>query len=159
MASVLASRRFWEQTGVRCVRTFAQAAGGVLGVSAAGGISANWQQALSVGGAAAVIALLMSLEGIEELPAENAEDRAVDEMLARHHIASGDPLPPLPATSTTASSTTVASSPAAYVPPPTTIAPPPPPVSTMSPKFAPASPAPVTSPVTTSGYPGPGDPA
>jgi hypothetical protein len=155
--SILASRRFWEQTGVRCVRTFAQAAGGVLGVSATGGISANWQQALSVGGAAAIIALLMSLEKIEELPADTAEEAAVDAMLKAQGIDSGAPLPPLPAASPTTPATTVAASPSSYVPPTTT---PPPPVSSTQPKFTPASqPSVPTAPATTSGYPSLDDPA
>jgi hypothetical protein len=154
--TILMSSRFWQQTSVRMVRTAAQAAGGVLGVSATGGISANWQQALSVGAAAAVIALLMSLEKIEELPPDTAEEAAVDAMLATQGIDSGAPLPPLPQTSSTTPATTVTNAPNSYVPPTVTIAPPPP-VSSTQVNYVPAS-APVTSPATTSGYPTLGDP-
>jgi hypothetical protein len=156
----LGTRRFWEQTGVRLIRTFAQAAGGTLGASATGALQADWKQALSVGGAAAVIALLMSLEKIEELPADTAEEAAVDAMLAKQGIDSGAPLPPLPQTSSTTPATTVAASPASYVPPTATYVPPPSPVSTTPPISAPvySSSAPVTAPATTSGYPTLGDP-
>jgi hypothetical protein len=154
--TILMSSRFWQQTLVRCVRTAAQAAGGVLGVSATGGISADWKQALSVGAAAAVIALLMSLEKIEELPATSAEDKAVDDMLKRQGIDSAAPLPPLPQTPVTPGTvpTTVTNAPNSYVPPKTT---PPPPVSSTPPTYAHAS-APATSPDTPSGYPALGDP-
>jgi hypothetical protein len=135
--SILTSARYWQQTGVRCIRTFAQAAGGVLGVSATGGINADWQQALSVGAAAAAIALLMSLEKLEELPPDTAEEAAVDAILHANGVASGDPLPPLPAPPTAATTTTQAH----YVPGWQTT--------------PPAS----TAPVTTIGYPTLGDPA
>jgi hypothetical protein len=155
--TILMSSRFWQQTSVRLVRTFAQAAGGTLGASATGALQADWKQAMSVGLAAAAIAFLMSLEKVEELPATSAEDKAVDEMMKRQGIDSGAPLPPLPQTSSTTPATTVAASPTSYVPPKTT---PPPPVSTTPPISAPvySSSAPVTAPATTSGYPGPGDP-
>jgi hypothetical protein len=157
--TILASRRFWEQTGVRLVRTFAQAAGGTLGASATGALSADWKQAMTVGAGAAIIALLMSLEKIEELPADNAEEAAVDAMLAKQGISSGDPLPPLPEASPSPQATTVATSPTSYVPP-TTVTTPLPPVSSTSPKFTPVStPPPPASPAITSGYPSLDDPA
>ena len=143
--SILTSARYWQQTGVRCIRTFAQAAGGVLGVSATGGISANWQQALSVGAAAAAIALLMSLEKLEELPPDTAEEAAVDAILHANGVSSGDPLPPLASPPTAATTTT-----------PTP--PPPPPASITPTTYAPASPPPPTAPASTIGYPSMSDP-
>jgi hypothetical protein len=151
--TILMSSRFWQQTGVRLIRTFAQAAGGTLGASATGALQADWKQAMSVGLAAAAIAFLMSLEKVEELPATSAEDKAVDEMMKRQGIDSAAPLPATPVTPGTAP-TTVTTSPNSYVPPKTT---PPPPVSSTPPTYVPAS-APATSPATTSGYPTLGDP-
>jgi hypothetical protein len=142
--SILTSARFWQQTSVRCVRTFAQAAGGVLGASATNVLDANWQQAATAGAMAAGIALLMSLEKLEELPPDTAEEAAVDAILKKSGIDSAAPLPPL------------SSAPSQPQPPPRTV-PPPPPASTMPTRSAPASPATVTAPATTSGYPGPGD--
>lgn len=143
--SIITSARYWQQTGVRCIRTFAQAAGGVLGVSAAGGISADWQQALSVGAAAAAIALLMSLEKLEELPPDTAEEAAVDAILHANGVASGDPLPPLASPPTAATTTTQTATP-------------PPPASITPTTFVPASPPPSTPPAYTTGYPTVGDP-
>jgi len=143
--SILTSARFWQQTGVRCVRTFAQAAGGVLGASATNVLSANWQQAATAGAMAAGIALLMSLEKIEELPPDNAEEAAVDAILHKQGIDSGAPLPK-------------ASTPQTHAPP-TTVQPPPPVYSTPT-TYVPASPASAaaTPPATTTGYPTLGDP-
>jgi hypothetical protein len=142
--SILTSARFWQQTAVRCVRTFAQAAGGVLGASATNVLDANWQQAATAGLMAAGIAFLMSLEKLEELPPDNAEEAAVDAILKKQGIDSAAPLPPLPKAA----------------PPPTTrTAPPPQQAYSTPPKYVPASPAPVTNPATSSGYPGLGDPA
>jgi hypothetical protein len=146
--SILTSARFWQQTGVRCVRTFAQAAGGVLGASATNVLSANWQQAATAGAMAAGIALLMSLEKLEELPPDTAEEAAVDAILHKQGIDSGAPLRPLPQAPTPA-------------PPPTptmTVSPPPPAFTTPT-TYAPASNATTSNPATTSGYPGLGDPA
>ncbi len=143
--SILTSARFWQQTGVRCIRTFAQAAGGVLGASATNVLSANWQQAATAGLMAAGIALLMSLEKLEELPPDNAEEAAVDAILKKQGIDSGAPLPPLPASRPQTPATRTAT--------------PPPPAYSTPPRSAPASPAIVTSPVTASGYPSLGDPA
>jgi hypothetical protein len=143
--SILTSARFWQQTGVRCVRTFAQAAGGVLGASATNVLSANWQQAATAGAMAAGIALLMSLEKLEELPPDNAEEAAVDAILHKQGIDSGAPLPKAATPQTHA--------------PPTTVQPPPP-VSTTPTTYVPASPASAaaTPPATTTGYPTLGDP-
>jgi hypothetical protein len=143
--SILTSARFWQQTGVRCVRTFAQAAGGVLGASATNVLSANWQQAATAGAMAAGIALLMSLEKLEELPPDNAEEAAVDAILKKQGIDSGAPLPPLPK--------------AAPPPPSTRNAPPQQQAYSTPTRYVPASPAPVTNPATSTGYPGLGDPA
>jgi hypothetical protein len=147
--SILTSARFWQQTAVRCVRTFAQAAGGVLGASATNVLSANWQQAATAGLMAAGIAFLMSLEKLEELPPDTAEEAAVDAILHKQGIDSGAPLRPLPQAPTPA-------------PPPTpttvTVSPPPPAFTTPT-TYAPASNATTSNPATTSGYPGLGDPA
>jgi hypothetical protein len=142
--SILTSARFWQQTSVRCVRTFAQAAGGVLGASATNVLDANWQQAATAGLMAAGIAFLMSLEKLEELPPDNAEEAAVDAILKKQGIDSGAPLPPLQK---------------AAPPPMTRTAPPPQQAYSTPPKYVPASPAPVTNPATSTGYPGLGDPA
>ena len=143
--SILTSARFWQQTGVRCVRTFAQAAGGVLGASATNVLSANWQQAATAGAMAAGIALLMSLEKLEELPPDNAEEAAVDAILHKQGIDSGAPLPKAPTPQTHA--------------PPTTVQPPPPAFTTPT-TYVPDSPASAaaTPPATTTGYPTLGDP-
>ncbi len=152
--SILTSARFWQQTAVRCVRTFAQAAGGVLGASATNVLSANWQQAATAGLMAAGIAFLMSLEKLEELPPDTAEEAAVDAILKKQGIDSGAPLRPLPQAPTPAPPTPPPS------PTPTTMTvSPPPPAFTTPTTYAPASPAPVTNPATSSGYPGLGDPA
>jgi hypothetical protein len=153
--SILTSARFWQQTGVRCVKTFAQATGGALGASATGAISADWVQALTVGAGAAIIALLMSLERIEELPPDTAEELAVDAIMHAGGVASGDPLTPLapPPTAATTTTTTTTN---------TTPTPPPPPVSTTSQSYESAwqpPQYPPTPPVSTTGYPGLGDPA
>jgi hypothetical protein len=139
--SILTSARFWQQTGVRCVRTFAQAAGGVLGASATNVLSANWQQAATAGLMAAGIALLMSLEKLEELPPDNAEEAAVDAILHKQGIDSGAPLPKAPTPQTHA--------------PPTPTVTPQQPVSITPTTYVPASPgsAAVTPPATTTGYP------
>jgi hypothetical protein len=154
--TILGTRRFWEQTGVRLIRTFAQAAGGTLGASATGALQADWKQAMSVGAAAAAIAFLMSLEKIEELPPDTPEEALVDEMMKRQGIDSSAPLPATPATPGTAP-TTVTNAPNSYVPPTTTYVPPPSPVSTTPPTYGHAS-APATAPATPSGYPSLGDP-
>jgi hypothetical protein len=146
--SILTSARFWQQTSVRCVRTFAQAAGGVLGASATNVLDANWQQAATAGLMAAGIAFLMSLEKLEELPPDTAEEAAVDAILHKQGIDSGAPLRPLPQAPTPA-------------PPPTptmTVSPPQPAFTTPT-TYAPASNATTSNPATTSGYPGLGDPA
>jgi hypothetical protein len=146
--SILTSARFWQQTSVRCVRTFAQAAGGVLGASATNVLSADWKQAATAGLMAAGIAFLMSLEKLEELPPDTAEEAAVDAILKKSGIDSGAPLRPLPQAPTPA-------------PPPTptvTVSPPQPAFTTPT-TYAPASNATTSNPATTSGYPGLGDPA
>jgi len=140
--SILTSRRYWEQTGVRLVRTFAQAAGGTLGASATGALQADWGQALQVGFAASAIALLMSLEKLDVLPGD-AEDAAVDALLARQGVAAGSPLTPLADASTTPTQTPTLT--------------PPPPASITSTIYVPASPPPIAQ-GTRTGYPAPGDP-
>lgn len=92
-SSVLASSRFWQQTAIRCLKTFAQGAGGVLGATAAGVMNVDIKQAAVAGLGAAFLALLMSLEKLEELPADNPEDAAVDAMMEKTGISSSSPLP------------------------------------------------------------------
>ena len=48
---------FWKDTGDRTIRTFAQAAGAFLVGNATGLIGTDWQEALSVSGLAALVAL------------------------------------------------------------------------------------------------------
>jgi len=55
------TKQFWLDAFERAIKTFAQAALGVLGGSSVGLLTADWVGALSVGGGAAVVSLLMSL--------------------------------------------------------------------------------------------------
>ena len=58
---MLTSAQFWRDAIERAVRTFAQSALAVLGVGAVDIMSTNWLGALSVGGGAAIVSVLMSL--------------------------------------------------------------------------------------------------
>ena len=53
--------KFWRDALERAVRTFAQGALGTLGVGAVDLVHTNWVGAVSVGGGAAIISVLMSL--------------------------------------------------------------------------------------------------
>lgn len=55
------SKRFWRDAAERAVRTFAQSTLATLGVGAVDILNTNWVGALSVGGGAAIVSLLMSL--------------------------------------------------------------------------------------------------
>jgi hypothetical protein len=91
--SILMSPRFWQQTGLRALRTFSQSAISVLGGSAVDVWSADWKQACGVGLGAAAMSVLMSLDRLQELPADNPEDAAIDAMLQQQGIAASSPLP------------------------------------------------------------------
>ena len=53
--------KFWRDATERAVKTFAQSALATLGVGAVDLVSTNWLGALSVGGGAAIVSVLMSL--------------------------------------------------------------------------------------------------
>ena len=55
------STQFWRDAIERAVKTFAQGALGTLGAGAVDLVSTNWVGALSVGGGAAIVSVLMSL--------------------------------------------------------------------------------------------------
>ncbi|MFD8937337.1 holin [Streptomyces sp. NPDC059578] len=52
---------FWRATGERAVRTAAQAAVAAIGTDALGVLDVDWPQAASVGGLAAVLAVLTAV--------------------------------------------------------------------------------------------------
>lgn len=52
---------FWKATSERTIRTFAQALAAILGANATGILDADWGQATSVSGLAAVLALLTAV--------------------------------------------------------------------------------------------------
>lgn len=53
--------KFWRDALERAVKTFAQSALATLGIGAVDLLATNWVGALSVGGGAAIVSLLMSL--------------------------------------------------------------------------------------------------
>ncbi|MEH0431296.1 holin [Streptomyces stelliscabiei] len=57
----MTTRAFWKATLERMVRTFAQAVLALLGGDGLGLIDVDWGQALSIGGLAAVAALLTAI--------------------------------------------------------------------------------------------------
>ena len=59
--STLWTRDFWEATGERAVRTFAQSLLATLSVAGVGVVDADWGQALSVAAMAAVLSVLTSV--------------------------------------------------------------------------------------------------
>ncbi|MFE0875342.1 holin [Streptomyces smyrnaeus] len=52
---------FWKATAERAVRTFAQAVLGIVGADGLGVLDVDWAEAFSVGGLAAVVALLTAV--------------------------------------------------------------------------------------------------
>ncbi|MFJ8863603.1 holin [Streptomyces sp. NPDC102451] len=59
--STLATGAFWKATAERTARTFAQAELALLGSDGLGLVDVDWGQALSVGGLAAVLAVLTAV--------------------------------------------------------------------------------------------------
>jgi hypothetical protein len=55
------TRAFWKATGERLIRTFAQGTLGAIGADQLGVLDVDWGQAASVGGLAAVLALLTAV--------------------------------------------------------------------------------------------------
>lgn len=55
------SAAFWRATGERMIRTAAQATLGAVGADQLGVLDVDWGQAASVGGLAAVLALLTAI--------------------------------------------------------------------------------------------------
>lgn len=55
------TRAFWKATGERMIRTFAQGTLGVVSADGLGIVDVDWGQATSVGGLAAVLALLTAV--------------------------------------------------------------------------------------------------
>ncbi|MCL6733278.1 holin [Streptomyces neyagawaensis] len=55
------TRAFWKATAERMIRTFAQAVVALLGGDGLGLVDIDWDQAFSIGGLAAVAALLTAI--------------------------------------------------------------------------------------------------
>jgi hypothetical protein len=55
------SKHFWQSTGERALRTFAQALLSVLIVGETGFLDVDWAQGISVAGVAALASVLMSV--------------------------------------------------------------------------------------------------
>ncbi|MEU2111814.1 holin [Streptomyces sp. NPDC019507] len=55
------TRAFWKATGERMIRTFAQGTLAAVGADGIGVLDVDWGQAASVGGLAAVLALLTAV--------------------------------------------------------------------------------------------------
>ncbi|MEU1805828.1 holin [Streptomyces sp. NPDC019937] len=72
------TRAFWKATAERVVRTFAQAEIALLSGEGLGILDVDWGQALSVGGLAAVLALLTAVAA-----SGGAEGPGVTETVAR----------------------------------------------------------------------------
>lgn len=66
------TRSFWQDAAERTARTFAQALIGAIGVGA-GILDIDWKAALSVAGAAALVALLSAVA----FPASSSPARAI----------------------------------------------------------------------------------
>ena len=65
----MVTRQFWIQTLERAVKTFAQALAAVLVAGGAGLLSADWRNALSVAGMAALVSVLTSVASVRIGPA------------------------------------------------------------------------------------------
>ena len=76
-------RDFWDDTFVRAIKTFAQTLVGILSVAAfgvtAGFLAVDILGALSVAGAAAVLAILTAVAGAQSKAGEPQPRRALDE--------------------------------------------------------------------------------
>lgn len=73
----LTSREFWEATGARAIRTFAQGTLGALGTTAVGVTEVNWLGAAAVGLTAAIVSVLTSIvAGVPEFEDSNAKHMA-----------------------------------------------------------------------------------
>ncbi|MEU0133409.1 holin [Streptomyces sp. NPDC006296] len=59
--STLTTSSFWKATGERAVRTFAQAELALLGGDGLGLVDVDWGPALSIGGLAALLAVLTAV--------------------------------------------------------------------------------------------------
>ena len=62
---MILTKDFWKDTGVRAVKTFAQALIGFLGVGAIGIFDADWVSAISVSLMAALLAVLTAIANSE----------------------------------------------------------------------------------------------
>ena len=62
---MILTKDFWKDTGVRAVKTFAQALIGFLGVGSIGIFDADWFAAISVSLMAAVLAVLTAIANSE----------------------------------------------------------------------------------------------
>ena len=62
---MILTKDFWKDTGVRAVKTFAQALIGFLGVGAIGIFDADWAAAISVSLMAALLAVLTAIANSE----------------------------------------------------------------------------------------------
>ena len=62
---MILTKDFWKDTGVRAIKTFAQALIGFLGVGAIGIFDADWFSAISVSLMAALLAVLTAIANSE----------------------------------------------------------------------------------------------
>lgn len=67
------TKAFWKAAAERALKTFAQAAIGVLTANATGVLDADWTQAGSVAGLAVVLSVLTSIAGGSSGPSWGAE--------------------------------------------------------------------------------------
>ena len=69
-------KKFFKATGIRCIRTFAEAALAYLGTGAVFLHEVNWLYVFSAGGMCAVVAFLMALAtGLPEVKDDTAGDQ------------------------------------------------------------------------------------
>jgi hypothetical protein len=66
------TRPFWEYSGERAIKTFAQTAIATLGAGSVGLFSIDWAALLSVAGGAALLSLLTSLVSVKSGRDESA---------------------------------------------------------------------------------------
>ncbi|MFI8853695.1 holin [Streptomyces sp. NPDC053499] len=76
---MLTTAAFWKATGERTVRTFAQTEVGILSADGIGLLDVDWASALSVGGLAALVALLTAVA----TSGTGAEGPGITETVAR----------------------------------------------------------------------------
>lgn len=63
------TRSWWKAAGIRCIKTMAQSAIGVIGASLVLS-DVNWAVVASAAGLAGILSLLTSVAGLPEVPEE-----------------------------------------------------------------------------------------